>query len=93
MREMSASIGDLSRNDRMKMGQRSAGRIRGAMPPPRYRPPVESTVSARLPADAPYADTNTFERAGARRTAASSAAREIAAGRSSIGGIGVSAAH
>ena len=28
------------------------------MPPPMYMPPTESTLSARLPASAPYAETN-----------------------------------
>ena len=35
MREINASIGDLPRNDCMKQGQCSAGKMRGAMPPPR----------------------------------------------------------
>ena len=77
----------------MKTGQRSAGRMRGAMPPPRYSPPVDSTVSARLPAEAPYADTNNSSVRVHNGHAASSAAREIAAGRSSDDGIGVSVAH
>ena len=35
IREIKASIGDLPRNDCKKHGHRSAGRMRGAIPPPR----------------------------------------------------------
>ena len=90
---MSASIGDLSRNDRMKTGQRSAGRIRGAMPPPRYSPPVESTVSARLPAAAPYADTNNSSVRMHNGHAAVERRSRDRGGQIVGDGIGVSAAH
>ena len=37
IRDTSASIGDLSRNDSMNAGHRNAGRMRGAMPPPQIQ--------------------------------------------------------
>ena len=55
MREISASMGDFARNARMKLGHRSAGRIRGAMPPPRNTPPVDRIVSAILSIGKPEA--------------------------------------
>src|SRR5271170_7682181 len=38
----------------------SVFKILGAMPPPRYIPPVASTLRARLPASAPYAPVKIF---------------------------------
>lgn len=58
IRFINASMGDFEQNASLKIGHRRAGRICGAMPPPRYTPPVESVVNARFPAAAPYADTN-----------------------------------
>ena len=101
----------------MKHGQRNAGRIRGAIPPPRYTPPADALVRligalegndiggllavpvadtlkrSQTYADAPYAETKHSSERMHDGQPASSAAREIAAGRSCEGGIGVSVPH
>src|SRR3989338_6110000 len=48
----------LFRNASRNVPPCNSGRIFGAMPPPRYKPPRLITLSARLPASAPYRRTN-----------------------------------
>ena len=54
----------------MKIGQRSAGRMRGAIPPPRYNPPVDEHRQREIAGRRPVGRHEHLERARARRARA-----------------------
>src|SRR4029077_10623375 len=63
----------------MNNGPESLDSILGAIPPPRYIPPVAIILSARLPASAPKVETNKSRACSHKEHLPSIPAREIAA--------------